>query len=209
MSKQYEIKESKIPDNLMANLLDRHQMSIWHSACVGIYRVIFTTLAEVLKDQHKQNPEIHKIGACFNSHDNRFIVGGILTYRAPDVDEEDDSGNYYLELTFNPDDLAGIDHVVSNNDKSTSFTFDKFIVHYMYHICSATIQDIKFIIDIICTAIDTLKEFLDVNADPNEDVSVFMRGVFDASVVVENDVKFMTIVPGEIIKQIVKNDEVL
>lgn len=209
MSRQYEIKESKIPDNLMQNLLDRHCIGIWHSACVGVYRVIFTTLAKVLKDQHKQNPGVHKMGASFNDANNRFVVGAILTYRAPDADEEEDSGNYYLELTFNNEDFAGIDHVYSNNDKATSFMFDCVITNYMYHICNATINDIKYMNDIIFTAIDTLKEFLDVNATPDEEIEVVMRGVFTASVTVENDNKLMSIVPGEVVKQVVKNDEVL
>lgn len=209
MSRQYEIKESKIPDNLANNLLDRHSIGIWPSACVGVYRVIFTTLAEVLKDQHKQNPGVHKMAASFNDENNRFIVGAILTYRAPDTDEEEDSGNYYLELTFDEEDFDGIEHVYNNNDKATSFMFDRVITHYMYHICNATITDIKYVNIIICTAIDTLREFLDVNANPDEEIEIVMRGVFTASVTVENNIKFMSIIPGEVIKQIVKNDEVL
>lgn len=207
--RQYEIKESKIPDNLAINLRERFQIEIWKSACVGIYRVIFTTIAEILKDQHNENPNAHKIAVSFNDRNNNFIIGGILTYRAPDADEEEDSGNYYLELTFDEKDFDGIEHVFSNNNNITSFMFDKSITYHMYHICSAQIKEISYVYDIITTAINTLKEFLDVNADPNEEVEVFMRSVFTASVVVEDGIKIMTIVPGEIIKQIVKNDDVL
>ena len=63
--RQYEIKESKIPDNLAINLRERFQIEIWKSACVGIYRVIFTTIAEILKDQHNENPNAHKIAVSF------------------------------------------------------------------------------------------------------------------------------------------------
>ena len=57
--------------------------------------------------------------------------------------------------------------------------------------------------------IDTIKEFLDVNATEGEDIDVVMPGVFTASVSVENGIKYMTITPGEAIKQIIKGDSIL
>ena len=59
------------------------------------------------------------------------------------------------------------------------------------------------------TAIDEIVKFLDKNASETEDVEVELRGIFTASVAVENGTKIMSIVPGEYIKQIIKNDSAL
>ena len=63
--------------------------------------------------------------------------------------------------------------------------------------------------NIMNTAIDEITKFLDKNASETEEVEVTLRGLFTASVAVENGVKVMSIVPGEYIKQIIKNDSAL
>lgn len=205
MSKQYDFyTESNIPNQYGNNLKNRHQMEIWEQTCSDIYRVLFSTLADVLKTEGSKN-HAPKIAVALYDEKGIFKVGAILTYRAPDADEEEDSGNWYLEFTFNEEDIEDIDKVFSNHDS----IFDLHAVQNLSNICHATFREKRWISIMFCTAIDTIKEFLDVNATEEDEISVVMRGVFTASVVVENGIKCMTIVPGEVIKQIVKNDSIL
>ena len=59
------------------------------------------------------------------------------------------------------------------------------------------------------TAVKTIKEFLDANADETEEVELVLRGIFTASVVYEDGKKVMSLVPGECIKQVIKNDSAI
>lgn len=206
MSKQYDFyTDSGIANHYANNLMNRYRMEVWEQTCSDIYRVVFSTLADLLKDESTRNPK-SKIAAALYDEKGVFKIGAILTYRAPDEDEEEDSGNYYLEMTFDESDIEGIENVFSNH---SSPTFDLFAARNMSTICSAVFKEKRWITILFCTAIDTLREFLDTNASEEEDIDVVMRGVFTASVTVKNGIKIMTIVPGEVIKQIVKNDSIL
>ena len=206
MSKQFDFyAQSGIPTQYGNNLKDRHSMEIAEQTCCDMYKVLFCTMADVVRHKANENPDTHKIACILNDENGIFKLGAILTYRAPDNDEEDDSGNWYLEMTFNKEDIEGIENVTTNTDG----IFDLFTVRNMSSIVHGIFRDKRWITVLYCTAIDTVKEFLDVNASEEDEICVVMPGVFTASVAVENGIKFMTVVPGETIKQIIKNDAVL
>ena len=58
-------------------------------------------------------------------------------------------------------------------------------------------------------AINNIIKWLDTNASEEEDVNVELKGIFTASVEVEGGKKVMGIVPGETIKQAIKDDSAL
>ena len=206
MSKQFDFySQSGIPNQYGNNLKSRHSMEIAEQTCCDMYKVLFCTMADVVRHKANENPGVHKIACTLNDEKGIFKLGAILTYRAPDNDEEEDSGNWYLEMTFNEEDIEGIENVSTNTDA----IFDLFAVRNLSSIVHGTFRDKRWITILCCTAVDTITEFLDVNASEEDEVSVVMRGVFTASVAVENGIKYMTIVPGETIKQIVKSDAVL
>ena len=60
-----------------------------------------------------------------------------------------------------------------------------------------------------CEAVNVLVQWLDTNAKEDETVELVHPGVFTAVVAVENGTKVMSIVPGEIIKQMIKSDNIL
>ena len=206
MSKQFDFySQSGIPNQYGNNLKSRHQMEIAEQTCSDMYKVLFCTMADVVRQKANENPNDRKVACTLNDEKGIFKLGAILTYRAPDSDEEEDSGNWYLEMTFNAEDIEGIENVTSNNDP----IFDLFAVQNLSSIVNGTIRDKRWLGILFCTAVDTIKEFLDVNASEEEDISTVMRGVFTASVAVENGIKYMAVIPGETIKQIVKKDSVL
>lgn len=203
MSKKFDFTQTSIPSQFSINLLDKYQLNWLDARTSDIFRTLFTTIADVLKMRRDKNKS--RIGFVMKDDKGNFRLGAILNYRKPDEGEEEDSGNWYLEFTFYPEDMTDLDEEYDNHS-------DEFIVSAQeeaYVIASARFNSTKFMYMIFNTVIDTLVDFLDVNAIEGEEVEVTMRGVFTASVVVENGVKVMSIVPGEVIKQVVKADAIL
>ena len=203
MSKKFEFTQTSIPSKFSVNLLDKYQMNWLDARTSDIYRTLFTTIADVLKMRRDKNKS--RIGFIMKDDKGVFRLGAILNYRKPDEGEEEDSGNWYLEFTFYPEDMTDLVEEYDNHS-------DEFIVCAQEEarvIASARFNNTKFMYIIFNTVIDTLVDFLDVNAIDGEEVEVVMRGVFTASVVIENGVKVMSIVPGEVIKQVIKADAIL
>lgn len=203
MSKKFEFTQTSIPSQFSINLLDNYTMSWMDARTPDIFRTLFTAIADVLKLHRSKNKS--RIGFTMKDEKGNFRLGAILNYRKPDEGEEDDSGNWYLEFTFHSEDMTDLDEEYDNHS-------DEFIMcaqQEAFTIASARFNSTKFMYIIFNTVIDTLVDFLDVNAVDGDEVEVTMRGVFTASVVVENGVKVMSIVPGEVIKQVIKADAIL
>ena len=203
MSKKFEFTQTSIPSQFSINLLDNYTMSWMDARTPDIFRTLFTAIADVLKLHRSKNKS--RIGFTMKDEKGNFRLGAILNYRKPDDGEEDDSGNWYLEFTFHSEDMTDLDEEYDNHS-------DEFIMcaqQEAFTIASARFNSTKFMYIIFNTVIDTLVDFLDVNAVDGDEVEVTMRGVFTASVVVENGVKVMSIVPGEVIKQVIKADAIL
>lgn len=203
MSKKFEFTQTSIPSQFSINLLDNYTMSWMDTRTPDIFRTLFTAVVDVLKLHRSKNKS--RIGFSMKDDKGNFRFGAILNYRKPDEGEEDDSGNWYLEFTFNPEDMIDLVEEYDNHS-------DEFIMCAQEEamvIASARFNNTEFMYKIFNTVIDTLVDFLDVNAIDGDEVEVTMRGVFTASVVVENGNKVMSIVPGEVIKQIVKADAIL
>lgn len=203
MSKKFDFTQTSIPSQFSVNLLDKYQMNWLDARTADIYRTLFTTIADVLKMRRDKNKS--RIGFSMKDDKGNFRLGAILNYRKPDEGEEEDSGNWYLEFTFCPEDMTDLVEEYDNHS-------DEFIVcaeHEARTIASARFNSTAFMYTIFNTVIDTLVDFLDANAIEGEEVEVVMRGVFTASVVVENGIKVMSIVPGEVIKQVIKADAIL
>lgn len=203
MSKQFEFAQTSIPSQFSINLFDDHNMTWADSRTADIFRVLFTTIADVLKAH--QDKTKSRIGFIMKDDKGNFTFGAILNYRKPEAGEEEDSGNWYLEFTFDPADMTDLDAEYDNH--SGEFTMCS--QHEAYNIASARFDRPEYMHIIYNCIIKTISDFLDANAIEGEEVEVIMRGVFTASVVVENGIKVKSIVPGEAIKQIIKADSIL
>lgn len=203
MSKEFIFNQTSIPGQFSVNLLEKYKMNWADTNTANIFRVMFTAIADILKS--KQDKNVPRIGFSMKDDKGNFKLGAIMTYRKPDAEEEEDSGNWYLEMTFDPEDMVDLDKEIDNHTSEfTVVSNDE-----AHRIAGARFNKVEYIHIIFGCIVDTIIDFLDANASEAEDVSVSLNGVFTASVAIENGIKVMSIVPGEIIKQIIKEDSIL
>ena len=203
MSKQFEFDQTSIPSQYSIDLLENHGMTWIDTRTRDFYRTVFTTIADVLKIHQNKNKE--RIGFIMKDDKGNFKFGAILNYNKPEEGEEDDAGNWYLEMTFYPEDMTDIEEIYDNH--SSEFTVSA--AREAMAIVSMRFRTAEYMHTMMTAAIDTLVNFLDANAIEGDEVEVVLNGVFTASVVIEDGKKIMSIVPGEIIKQIIKADSIL
>lgn len=203
MSKRFEFEQTSIPGQFSINLLDNYNMGWVDTRTVDIFKVLFITIADVLKIH--QDKTKSRIGFAFKDDKGNFKLGAILNYRKPEADEEEDSGNWYIEFVLYPEDMTDLDCEYDNHSAEFAICANDEANRIAY----ARFNQNEYMTAVFNTVIDTIVNFLDVNASEDEEVEVILRGIFTASVVVENGIKVMSIVPGEAIKQIVKADSIL
>lgn len=203
MAKTFEFEQTSISMQFSINLRDRLMMNWVDTRTADFYRHIFAAVTDVLKiNQSKNNP---RIGFSLKDDKGVFKFGAILNYQKPEEDAEEDTGNWYLEFTFNSEDMTDLDLDLDNH----SDVFVRCAAQEAYNICFGRFKSTEFLNSMYCCAFDTLKDFLDANAVEGESVDVSLRGIFTASVEVENGIKIISIVPGEFVKQSIKNDSAL
>lgn len=204
MSKTFNLNQCSIPGQYAINVRDRYMMNFSDSRTSDMFRVAFTAVADVLKIHQDKN--VARNGLIIKDTKGEFKFGAIMTYRKPEEGEEEDSGNWYLEFTFDEADMQGLDEV--REVPSPEFTMAA--NQECYNIIGFRFKDTTCMYQLVECVIDTIKEFLDANAtDDGQEVELVSNGVFTASVVVEDGTKIMSIVPGEIIKQLIKGDSIL
>ena len=201
--KTFEFENTSIPSQFTINLHDDHNFGWIESRTAEFYRVLFSTVADILSITKNKNNK--KSVFKFKDTKGNFVFGGILNYEEPEEGSDEDSGNYFLEFTFDEKDCEDADYETDNHS-------DVFITcadHESEAILYGRFNSTEAMYMMFECAINTLKHFLDVNATPDEELQVVLKSIFTASVTVENDEKVMTITPGEYVKQIVKNDKSL
>ena len=199
-NKEFEFEQTSIPSQLSINLKDNFAMLWLDTRSADLYRVIFTAIADVLK--HNQSKDAKRIGFVMKDDKGHFKFGAVLNYREPDAESEEDSGNWYLEFTFDPEDMDDLSVELDNH----SDIFVRCASLEAQNICYGRFRNVEIMYNMFNCAIDTLVQFLDTQASESEIVDVRLRGIFTASVAIEEGKKIMSIVPGELIKQIIKND---
>ena len=203
MSKTFEFNESSIPSTFQIDLCENYGIGWVDSRAADFYRVLFSTIADVLKlNQSKDTP---RVGLSMKDDKGNFKMGAILVFQKPEEGAEDDSGNWYLQMTFDEADMTDLNISTDNH----SDVFVRCASIEASNICYGRFRSVEVMYNMMNTAIDEIVKFLDKNASETEDVEVELRGIFTASVAVENGTKIMSIVPGEYIKQIIKNDSAL
>ena len=199
----FEFEQTCIPSQYGINLKENFSILWSEKRSAEMFRIMFTTIADVLKIN--QSKDAKRIGMIMKDDKGHFKLGAILTFKEPEEGAEEDTGNFYLEMTFDPEDMTNLDKELDNH----SDVFLRCATQEAYEISNARFKDTKFISLLFNMAIDTLVQFLDTNAVDGDIVEVRLNGVFTASVGIEDGKKVMSIVPGECIKQIIKNDSAL
>lgn len=203
MSKTFEFEQTSIPSQYSMNLKDNFGMLWVDTRTADLCRAMFAAIADTLKLHQTKGTE--RVGMIMKDEKGNFKLGAILVYTKPEEGSEEDSGNWYLQMTLDESDMTDLDVVVDNH----SDVFVRCAGNEASNICYGRFRSTELMYQVFNTLIDTIVSFLDVNANETEEVTVNLRGVFTASVAIESGVKVMSIVPGEYIKQIIKNDAAL
>lgn len=203
MAKSFEFENTSIPSQYSINLKDNFGILWVDSRTADMFRTMFSAIADTLK--FNQTKDAKRIGMSMKDDKGNFKLGAILNFKKPEEDSEEDSGNWYLELTFNAEDMTDLDLEIDNH----SDVFIRCASEEAHNICYGRFRSTDMMFNLFNCAIDTLVQFLDTNAEEAEEVEVSLRGIFTATAGVEDGKKIMSIVPGEYIKQIVKNDSAL
>lgn len=196
-----QVDQTGIPTNLRINLKE-YGMLWMESETPMIYRVLFSTMATYLKTV--QTKSIEKQAFVIKDMKGQFKIAAIMTYHKP-TDGDEDKGNWSLEFTLNEEDLDNIETIHDNFNDAFFMVANKEV----YNANNGRFKSSKHCTDLFCELIDVLVNYLDDNAKQDDVLEVEVPGVFVASVGVEKGKKVMGIVPGEIIRQIVKSDDIL
>lgn len=180
MSKVFEFEQTSIPSQYSINLKDNVGILWVDSRSADMYRVMFSAIADTLKIY--QDKTLARIGMSMKDDKGHFKLGAVLNYRKPEEGSEDDSGNWYLELTFYPEDMTDLDKEIDNH----SDTFVRCAAQEAQTICYGRFRNVGYMYNMFNIAIDTLTSFMDANASETDELEVNLRGVFTASVAVEN-----------------------
>ncbi len=194
---------TSIPSQLGINLHDNYGM-IWNETrSADIYRVLFQSIADTLK--FHETKDAKRIGMSIKDDKGHMKLGAILNYIEPEEGSEDDSGNWYLEMTFNPEDMKDLDVDIDNHTE----IFIQCAAKNLFEIASGRFRSTEIMFNVFTTAIDTLVDYLNTTVEANGEAEVSLMGVFTASAAIEDGQKIISIVPGEVIKQGIKNDALL
>lgn len=203
MSKSFNFDQTSIPTQFSINLKDNFGIIVSEVYSADIYRTLFMSIATFLRVN--QEAKYHRIGMSMKDSHGAFKIGAIMTFNPPEEGSEEDSGNWFLEFTIYEDDMTDIDLELDNHNDVFIRCTAKAANDQMY----GRFRSVDIMHNIFNTAVDTLVAFLDTNASEAEEVEVSLAGTFTAAVAVENGEKVISIVPGEIIKQCIKNDAAL
>lgn len=199
----FEFEKTSIPSQYSIDLKDNFGILWVDTRTADLFRTLFAAIADTLK--FNQSKDANRIGFSMKDDKGHFKLGAILNFKKPEDDSEEDSGNWYLEFTFNEEDMVNLDISLDNH----SDEFIRCAAQEANSISYGRFRSTEAMFILFNTAIDVLVRFLDANAEVDEITDVVLRGVFTASVGVEDGKKIMSIVPGEYIKQIIKNDSAL
>lgn len=196
MKKQF--KDTPIAANFATNMGTKRYMNYDASTVELAFRLLASGICEVLSFKKSKT---ESVAVEIRDMKGNFKFAGIVQYM-PET-ENSDTGNWVLSFTFNEEDVEDINtrYNVNDNDCNTIIDKDGYNRYGMQFSSNA------YIFDILEEVVDTLKEYLDLNATAEEPLEVEVPGHFVASVQFEDGEKCMSITPSANMKQIVKEDK--
>ena len=122
------------------------------------------------------------------------------------MDYKDDAGNWNLSFTFDKADLDGCSDIIVNHD-DVFVTVANEEMHTILNGSFSNPRDMNMLFDAV---LDSIVHYLDVDShDDTEEVTLFMKDIFTATVSFEDGKKVYTCTPGVQIKQLIKDDSKL
>lgn len=199
--KKFELKETRIPNLFYTEVVNQTNQEIPEHVVEWCYDSLFMTMAHYCEIRKSKE---EKVALVIRDLKDNFKIGFIVEYIPGENEETDDKGNWAVTLTFDEEDTKDAKKYYGTDQ---TFTY----------LLSATVREmhgfkytqgdtVPKLIEIMA---DLLINWLDEQARPGEEVVIEIPGYFMASVITEGDKKIKGIVPGENLKNVIKNDSVL
>lgn len=198
---QMKLMETSLPSQFTLNCSDRAMFDWMESRVDKVYKLLFSAAATFLA--YHRSKDAGKVALTFIDDKGNFKMAAIISYHAPEEGAEDDNkGNWSIEFTLDQGDIAEIPQTYDMMD----LEFTEVASRECGTIMGGRFKSAKYIQELLCIAIDTLVEFLDANAVEDTVVDIVVDDFFVASVAIEDGEKVMSIVPGAVIKRLIKDD---
>lgn len=169
------------------NLLPEHVYKIFE---VGF--IAFSDLLRMVKDKEK------KVAVSVEDLEGFYMAAVVTSHESEDPEMP---GNYTYEITFNEEDIKdALKYTIADNN------FAQVISLAAYSAYNMIFNKQHYVIDLMVLMAKTIKEWLDLNADEKEKVTLELDGYFVASVEVENGEKVFAITPSAEMKKLIKDD---
>ena len=206
MTRKIEMNESQYP-NFLTMKFGENDNLVWQNNFTSRFvTALITSIPSYMKYKMQGTEKVSFKVSDFNGS---FVFGSILTYEPGEEDEEDSKGSFNLQFTFNEEDFkeeSGSSTVydIMNNE------FMQILEKKLWEINGGKFKNVddagKMLI--VYRVLEYLHEFMKQNAS-EEEFTVFVDGILETTSIKEGDSIIVTILPGEVTKQQVKDDAVL
>lgn len=189
--------ETGIFQNYSVNMANKRNMNAKTEYSEFVYEVMIASITEVLATKKKKD---EPVAFVFRDLKGNFKFGAIVSY---EEESSDMPGNWTYSFTFDEKDVADIANQTSINDPDSAIIIrNEANARHGLVFTSNT-----YCFDVFEEAIDTLLEYLNVNATADDVLEVEFPGYFVASVGIEDGVKVFSMTPSASMKQAIKDDK--
>lgn len=192
--------ETSIPANYSMDIRNKARMDVMPEDVEALYDVFIASFSDFLANvKSKDKP----VALVMEDLKGNFKFAGIVSYH--ENENKDMPGNWSYELTFNEEDI----HDISAIYKTLDSKFEIIVADTAHRVRKMRFSSPTHIHEIFIGCVDTLMKYLDENAVEGETKEVELPSYFVASVSVVDGKKEMSIVPGDAMKRIIKEDSAL
>jgi len=157
----------------------------------------FTSIANFLSFTKSRDK---KVGLVINDLKGNLILGGLVEFHSNE-DEKENPGNWSFEFSFDPEDFAGVEPYLATDPR-----FQRIFGDTIFSLFKARFNDVGKIQITIESIAKSLKDWLELNAKEDEEVSIELEGTFLGTTGIENKERVFSLVPDGELKKIIKDD---
>lgn len=192
------IYDTSLPANWSEKMAYQYNWDLRPEFVTKLLECIFVASAEVLSSAKL----VDKPVALTYRETNKQLVAASIIQFFPNTDDPTKPGNWSLVWTFDEKDIPADASIVEGTDPNVYVYFravagSKFNIEYDN---SDVINTLNF------ATLAEIKKWLDENAKDNDEVGLYLDGVFQARVAVENGIKVFALEPAGEIKMLIKDD---
>lgn len=190
------LNETAIPNEYVIKLKEENMVWMPEDTHV-IATTLFHAMAEYLSVKKSKDVSV---GVKMTTLKGDFLLGATVSYIVNE-DDEDMPGNWDLSMTLDEAEYAPEVELLCNDD-----AFINILCVVCERLSGMKFNAKNYIGTLYIHFAKLLKSYLDINANADEPLTIVMPKACTVTVAVEGDKKITSIVPDEILKQIVKDD---